>query len=71
MAGDLPASAAEREALARLLEREVLLSRILPLLDFATIRANPKPFVGYSDVTALLVIFVVFTAISSRAFRWE
>ena len=28
--------------------------RILPLLDFAKIRANPKPFVGYSDVTALL-----------------
>ncbi|HEV8240393.1 MAG TPA: LD-carboxypeptidase [Thermoanaerobaculia bacterium] len=28
--------------------------RILPLLDFAAIRANPKPFVGYSDVTALL-----------------
>ena len=33
VAGDLPASAAEREALARLLEREVLLGRILPLLD--------------------------------------
>jgi ATPase family associated with various cellular activities (AAA) len=31
-AADLPASAAEREALARLLEREVLFSRMLPLL---------------------------------------
>jgi len=28
--------------------------RLLPLLDFATIRKNPKPFVGYSDITALL-----------------
>jgi muramoyltetrapeptide carboxypeptidase len=27
--------------------------RILPLLDYAAIRANPKPFVGYSDNTAL------------------
>lgn len=27
--------------------------RILPLLDYATIRANPKPFIGYSDNTVL------------------
>jgi muramoyltetrapeptide carboxypeptidase len=27
--------------------------RILPLLDYAAIRANPKPFLGYSDITAL------------------
>ncbi len=27
--------------------------RILPLLDYAAIQANPKPFVGYSDVTAM------------------
>ena len=27
--------------------------RILPLLDYAMIRANPKPFLGYSDNTAL------------------
>jgi len=27
--------------------------RILPLLDYAAIRANPKPFLGYSDNTAL------------------
>ena len=33
--------------------------RILPLLDYAAIRANPKPFVGYSDITAMhLAIFV-------------
>ncbi|HET9766124.1 MAG TPA: LD-carboxypeptidase [Thermoanaerobaculia bacterium] len=28
--------------------------RLLPRLDFAAIRSNPKPFLGYSDVTALL-----------------
>lgn len=27
--------------------------RILPLIDYAAIRANPKPFLGYSDITAL------------------
>jgi muramoyltetrapeptide carboxypeptidase len=27
--------------------------RILPLVDYAAIRANPKPFIGYSDITAL------------------
>jgi muramoyltetrapeptide carboxypeptidase len=27
--------------------------RILPLVDYELIRANPKPFVGYSDITAL------------------
>ena len=27
--------------------------RILPLIDYAVIRANPKPFFGYSDITAL------------------
>lgn len=29
-------------------------SRILPLLDYDVIRANPKVLIGYSDVTALL-----------------
>jgi muramoyltetrapeptide carboxypeptidase len=28
--------------------------RILPLLDFGVIRKNPKVFLGYSDITALL-----------------
>lgn len=28
-------------------------SRLLPLLDYAAIRANPKIFVGYSDITSL------------------
>lgn len=29
--------------------------RVLPLLDFEMIRKNPKIFVGYSDITALLI----------------
>jgi len=29
-------------------------SRILPLLDYGTIRKNPKPFIGFSDITATL-----------------
>ena len=28
-------------------------ARILPLLDYDLIRANPKPFLGFSDVTSL------------------
>ena len=28
-------------------------ARVLPLLDYATIRANPKVLLGYSDITAL------------------
>lgn len=31
------------------------LSRILPDIDFSIIKANPKPFIGYSDITALHV----------------
>ena len=31
--------------------------RLLPLLDFDTIRAHPKRFLGYSDVTALHTAF--------------
>ena len=30
-------------------------ARILPLLDYDVIRQNPKPLIGYSDVTALLL----------------
>ena len=29
-------------------------NRVLPLLDYESIRANPKIFVGYSDITGLL-----------------
>jgi muramoyltetrapeptide carboxypeptidase len=32
-------------------------ARILPYLDFATIRANPKLLIGYSDITALHMAF--------------
>ena len=34
-------------------------SRLLPLLDYRTIRANPKIFVGYSDITSLHCAFLV------------
>lgn len=30
-------------------------ARLLPLLDWATIAANPKALIGYSDITALLL----------------
>src|SRR5262249_45837060 len=30
-------------------------SQVVPFLDFDTIAANPKPFIGYSDTTALHV----------------
>ncbi|GAB3504605.1 S66 peptidase family protein [Emticicia fontis] len=30
-------------------------ARILPLLDYKTIQQNPKVFIGYSDITALLL----------------
>ena len=36
-------------------------NRVLPLLDYAAIRRNPKIFVGFSDITGLL------TSISQRA----
>ena len=31
------------------------LSRILPQINYSLIKANPKPFIGYSDITALHV----------------
>jgi muramoyltetrapeptide carboxypeptidase len=33
--------------------------RILPMLDYAAIRANPKPLVGYSDITAMHLAILV------------
>ena len=33
--------------------------RILPLLDYAAIRANPKAFLGYSDITAMHLAILV------------
>jgi muramoyltetrapeptide carboxypeptidase len=37
--------------------------RILPLLDYDTIRANPKPLVGYSDITAMHLAILVRTGL--------
>ena len=34
-------------------------ARLLPLLDYQTIRANPKIFIGYSDITSLHCAFLV------------
>ncbi len=34
-------------------------ARLLPMLDYETIRKNPKPFVGFSDITALHCAFQV------------
>jgi len=33
--------------------------RILPLLDYAAIRAHPKSFIGYSDITAMQLAILV------------
>jgi muramoyltetrapeptide carboxypeptidase len=33
--------------------------RILPLLDYKVIRANPKPLIGYSDITAMHLAILV------------
>jgi len=33
-------------------------ARLLPLLDYQTIRANPKIFIGYSDITSLHCAFL-------------
>jgi muramoyltetrapeptide carboxypeptidase len=37
--------------------------RILPLLDYAAIKANPKPFIGYSDITAMHLAILVKTGL--------
>ena len=38
-------------------------ARILPLLDYAEIAAHPKPLVGYSDITALLLAIYARTGL--------
>jgi muramoyltetrapeptide carboxypeptidase len=38
-------------------------SRLLPYLDFDTIRQNPKIFLGYSDITALLLAIFAKTGL--------
>ncbi len=37
--------------------------RILPMLDYAAIRANPKVFLGYSDITAMHLAILVKSAL--------
>jgi muramoyltetrapeptide carboxypeptidase len=37
--------------------------RILPLLDYDMIRVNPKPLVGYSDITAMQLAVLVKTGL--------
>src|SRR5436853_471046 len=34
-------------------------ARLLPLLDYRSIRANPKIFIGYSDITSLHCAFLI------------
>jgi muramoyltetrapeptide carboxypeptidase len=59
-AGDLHAAFADPEVKAIFALRGGYGScRLLPLLDYALIRANPKPLVGYSDITALLQAILV------------
>ena len=38
-------------------------NRILPLLDYESIRANPKILVGYSDITSLLIALYAKTGL--------
>jgi muramoyltetrapeptide carboxypeptidase len=38
-------------------------SRLLPLMDYSMIRANPKIFMGYSDVTAILLAVATRTGL--------
>ena len=54
-AGDINAMFADREVRAVICVRGGSgAARLLPLLDYQTIRRNPKVLLGYSDVTALL-----------------
>lgn len=56
-------------------------ARILPLLDWAAVRANPKLLIGFSDITALHLAIAARTRIHSihgpnaadrwSAFSWE
>lgn len=53
-AGDLNAMFANEEIKAIICIRGGSgAARILPLLDYKTIRKNPKPILGYSDITAI------------------
>ena len=59
-AGDLMKMFADRKVKAIICVRGGYgTSRLLPLLDYRTIRANPKIFIGYSDITSLHCAFLV------------
>ncbi len=58
-AGDLMKMFADRKVKAILCVRGGYgTARLLPLLDYEMIRANPKIFVGYSDITSLHCAFL-------------
>lgn len=58
-AGDLMQMFAERKVKAILCVRGGYgAARLLPLLDYQAIRANPKIFIGYSDITSLHFAFL-------------
>ena len=59
-AGDLMKMFADRKVKAILCVRGGYgTARLLPLLDYRIIRANPKIFIGYSDITSLHCAFLV------------
>jgi len=59
-AGDLMKMFADRKVKAILCVRGGYgTARLLPLLDYRVIRANPKIFIGYSDITSLHCAFLV------------
>ena len=59
-AGDLMKMFADRKVKAIICVRGGYgTARLLPLLDYRTIRANPKIFIGYSDITSLHCAFLV------------
>ncbi|HOX57342.1 MAG TPA: LD-carboxypeptidase [Candidatus Paceibacterota bacterium] len=59
-AGDLMRMFADRKVKAIICVRGGYgSSRLLPLLDYRVIRANPKIFVGYSDITSLHCAFLL------------
>jgi muramoyltetrapeptide carboxypeptidase len=59
-AGDLMEMFADRKVKAVLCVRGGYgTARLLPLLDYRTIRANPKILIGYSDITSLHCAFLV------------
>jgi muramoyltetrapeptide carboxypeptidase len=65
-AGDLMKMFADRKVKAIICLRGGYgTGRLLPLLDYRTIRANPKVFVGYSDITSLHCAFLVKSGLVS------